>query len=94
MTEAQQLTNTIALGFDVEAFLSSSVGRYIKQQAENDRTDALEALGTEVDPEDGKSVRALQNKVAVADSIMQWLADAIQDGRAAAQQYQDLIDQQ
>lgn len=43
---------------------------------------AVDQLKT-VDPEDVKSVRALQNKVMVADSILGWLGDVIHEGQVA-----------
>jgi len=71
-------------GRQVEDFLNSDVGSYLVKCADADIQDGLQKLRT-VDPEDPKAVRAAQNKVQVAESIMQWLGDAIQRGHAATE---------
>lgn len=43
---------------------------------------AIDQLKT-VDPEDAKAIRALQNKVTVAESILGWLGDVIHEGQVA-----------
>jgi hypothetical protein len=75
----------VALGMDVEAFLQGPLGRYLVQRAETERTAALELLA-KIDAEDAKAIRHCQQRIAVVDSIQQWLADAITEGRNAEQQ--------
>jgi peroxiredoxin family protein len=75
----------VALGMDVEAFLNSSVGRYIVTRAEQERVAWLEQL-LNVDAEDAKEIRACQHHIGVIDAVMQWLADAVTEARNAEQQ--------
>lgn len=82
------LLQQIDLGFQAEAFLQSDLGRYLVQRAEGQVEEAVEAL-KQVDPEDFKSVRGLQNMIHVAESIQYWLADAIQAGMNAQAELQD-----
>jgi hypothetical protein len=66
----------------VEEFLSGPIGGYLVGKARDQSQQAVDRLKT-VDPEDAKSVRALQNQVMVADSILGWLGDAIHEGQGA-----------
>ena len=83
--ELNPLLKAVDLGFQAEAFLQSDIGRYLVQRAEAQVDAAVEALKQE-DPEDAKAIRALQNTIAVAESVQYWLADAIQQGENAQQQ--------
>jgi hypothetical protein len=79
---------TAVFGREVELFIDSDpIGQFIIDRAKRDLADAQEAL-LEVDPSKPEEVRKLQNKAAVANSVRRWLAEAIQDGRAAAAQLQ------
>jgi len=69
----------IDFGMEVEAFLQSDIGRYLAKRAEAEVESAVEAMKV-VDPEDTKSVRGLQNTIKVAESVLYWLAEAIQAG--------------
>jgi hypothetical protein len=81
---------TAAFGREVELFIDEHpVGKFIVDQARADLELAKERLLT-VDPEDPSAIRALQQKAAVAESVRQWLAMAIENGRNAA----DLLQQE
>ncbi|HXK61222.1 MAG TPA: hypothetical protein PLP42_15145 [Acidobacteriota bacterium] len=80
--DSNPVLKTIDFGMEVEAFLQSDIGRYLVKRAESEVDSAVETL-KEVDPEDAKSVRGLQNTIRVAESIQYWLADAIQSGMNA-----------
>lgn len=73
------LEQSIAFGFEVEAFLSSDIGKYLIQRADEEIEDAVEEL-KRADPDIPSVIRALQSKISVAESIQYWLAEAIQDG--------------
>lgn len=73
------LEQAISLGFQVEAFLQSDIGRYLVQRADEEIEAAVEELKL-VAPEDATTIRALQGKIHVAESVQFWLAEAIQDG--------------
>lgn len=79
---------TAVFGRQVEDFLNGDVGSYLVKCAQADIDEGLKELRA-VDAEDPKAVRAAQNKVAVAESIMMWLGDAIQRGHAATELLQE-----
>lgn len=75
----QETLAKVSFGIDIEAFLQSKIGRYLIQRAEADLNQALQGL-KEVNPFDNEAIRLLQNTAWRAESVQQWLADAIQDG--------------
>ena len=76
------LVRWATFGRQVEDFLEGPIGSYLVKKAEEQSQEAMGKLKV-VDPEDPKAVRALQNAVVVADSIMAWLGDAINEGQGA-----------
>lgn len=77
--EYAHLLKQIDFGFEVQAFLTSDIGAYLVSRAETEIDEAVEAL-KRCDPEDSKAIRALQYKVAVAESVQYWLGEAITSG--------------
>jgi len=75
-------------GKEVEQFLETRVGAYLLRKAQDEASEALEALA-DVDPEDAKAIRTAQNKVKRADSIIGWLAEAIRTGIQATEQLRE-----
>lgn len=73
------LLGEVQFGIEVEAFLNSSLGKYLVQKAETERDAALEKLKV-ADPDNAKEIRRLQNEVWRAESMQTWLAEAIQTG--------------
>lgn len=72
-----------AFGREVELFIDEHpIGKYIVEQARADLELVKEQLLT-VEPEDTRTIRALQQRGAIAESVRQWLARAIQNGREA-----------
>ncbi len=69
-------------GKQVESFLGSEIGRYILTRASEQKAEA-QAEFLEVDPQDTAKVRAIQNKILLANDIARWLADAVSDGLRA-----------
>ena len=88
MTENSPILQQIDLGFQVEAFLQSDLGRYLVQRAEAQVEEAVEQL-KRCSPEDSAQIRATQHTIQVAESIQYWLAEAIQSGLNAQQQLHD-----
>lgn len=82
------LLKQIDLGFQVEAFLQSDIGRYLVQRAEGEVEEAVEQL-KRADPDNAAQIRAIQHTIHVAESIQYWLADAIQAGLNAQQELHD-----
>lgn len=66
----------------MEDFINGPIGTFLVRKATEQSQLAIDQLKT-VDPEDIKLVRALQNKVTVAESILGWLGDAIHEGQLA-----------
>jgi len=79
----------VELQFDMQAFVQSTVGRYLVGAAERDRAAALEELAT-TNPDDPNQIRDLQQRVAVVDAWQGWIADAITEGKVAQQQLTSL----
>lgn len=69
-------------GAQVEDFLNGPIGQHLLDKARQEVLDAVEKLKI-TDPEDSKTIRALQNQARVADSIVTWLGDAIAEGHGA-----------
>ena len=86
--DVRDLHKTIDFGFQVESFLQSDVGRYLTGKAEAEVIEATEALKS-VDPTDPNAIRELQNRVFRGESIQYWLAEAIQSGLNAQQEFID-----
>ena len=87
-TENSPILQQIDLGFQVEAFLQSDIGRYLVQRAEAQVEESVEKL-KRCDPENSTQIRAIQHDIQVAEAIQYWLAEAIQSGLNAQQQLHD-----
>lgn len=83
-----ELQNRIALGLDTEAFLNTTLGKYLEGRAQAEAVDAMQGLKT-ADPADAKAIQALQNAVFRAESFANWLNDAIADGSLAQNELKD-----
>ncbi len=70
------------LGLEVEAFLGLKVGEYLLACCEQDRNEALEKLAT-VEPEDAKSIRAIQQQIQVCQMIPAYLHEIVIRSRQA-----------
>lgn len=66
-------------GRQVELFMESDIGQYIAQCAATEIEEATEKL-KQVNPENPQAIRTLQFKIHVAESVIGWLADAINSG--------------
>lgn len=76
-------------GEEVRRFLSEDrIGRYITHKAAEQVANSLDEL-KEVDPDDAKSIRAIQTKIRVAESVVSWLAEAVDNGERARQILED-----
>ena len=73
----------VSLGLDVEHFIAhDKVGQYLIDRAHQCRIEALEALVL-ADPNDPANITALQWKAKTPDLFLQWLDEAVGEGRAA-----------
>ena len=80
--DRRELMRLIDMGIQVEAFISSHLGRYLLDRSNAEQKAALEQLGN-VDPDDPKAIRRLQFNLQVAAGIQNWLADLAVEARNA-----------
>lgn len=85
-SDLTQIQAQIAFGLDVQAFMGSTIGRYLTARANNDIEAATDALKT-VDAEDPKAIRKLQNEVKCAESFLLWMGEAVTDGENSQRTY-------
>jgi hypothetical protein len=76
----------IALGQMASDFLNSELGEFCIDMAEFEKEQAFAGLSN-VDPEDSKEIRRLQNIIARHDDFSQWIRDLIETGNLAYQEY-------
>jgi len=80
--EIDPAMETARLGIEAEAFLISSLGRYLFDRAEKEIEAAVERL-VDADPEDAKLGREIRNEIYRAESVMEWIINVVNDGRTA-----------
>lgn len=74
-----ELVKGVAFGIETEAFLQSTLGRYLIKQAEDERDAALMDFRT-ADTSDAKLMAKIQNRVWRAEQFQTWLAEIVQAG--------------
>lgn len=89
--EMQQIRNQIAFGLDAEAFMNSTMGKYLTGKANADIEDALERLKT-ADPFDPKAIQTLQNEIHRAESFLLWMGQAVTEGENASRAFIEATD--
>lgn len=84
MSEDDQLEmiQRAAFGKQVDLFLSSDIGKYMLARAREQVVEA-QLQFRKADVTNVAVMTAIQNKLVVADSIVQWLKDAVSDGLQA-----------
>ena len=80
--DRRELMRLIDMGIQVEAYISSDLGRYLLDRSNAEQKAALEQLGN-VDPDDPKAIRRLQFNLQVAAGIQNGLADLVAEARNA-----------
>lgn len=80
----QVLLAEAVLGKDAEEFLKSDIGRYMVGRAEQEESEALDALA-EVSFWRWRRVMQLQNRVWRARALKGWLEELVVIGRQAMQ---------
>lgn len=81
-----------SFGRVVEDFLSGPIGSYLVRKADQQSVEAVAKLKI-VSAEDSVTIRALQAEIQVADSVMQWLADAVHEGQMALEHLKEESDE-
>jgi hypothetical protein len=74
-----------AFGRQVELFLEGDIGTFVLDRARVQIEDAMTEL-KRVDPFKPEEIIRLQNRVAVAESIVTWLGEAIAAGHSAIEE--------
>ncbi len=78
----------VAIGLDAQAFFNTQLGEYILNRHEEEIKRALEQLAV-VDPEDVKTIMALQRDAQAPADAIRWLATAIQEGDVARASWEE-----
>ena len=91
--EIQKLYAEAVLGEQIDRFFRSDEGRYVLQMAVDVEEKNKEKLA-QVDPEDVKEIRRLQNEIGVATQAIKWLNEAIEVGRDAKQALEYIREEQ
>jgi hypothetical protein len=84
----QTLWAEAMIGKDAEEFLSGDLGRYMLGRAEEEETEAMEALA-KVSPWRRSRISQLQAQLWRARSFKAWLAELITAGRQALEQLEE-----
>ncbi len=81
-----------SFGRVVEDFLTGPIGSRLIRKADEQTADAVEKLKV-VSPEDAVTIRALQSQAQIADLVVQWLAEAVHEGRMASEHLKEESDE-
>lgn len=92
-SDIHDVRSRIAFGLDVQSFMNGPIGRRLTARANAVIFQAQEALG-DVDAEDPKAIRALQNKIKAASYFLEWMAEAVAEGEQAETAFQNADAQQ
>jgi TPP-dependent trihydroxycyclohexane-1,2-dione (THcHDO) dehydratase len=87
MTTVEERDIRIALGFEAEEFLRSRLGIYIQERAEME-IDAIKDELVEVDPDNQRKIKELQNRIKRYQNFDGWLKEVIESGNASYEEYQ------
>ncbi len=88
------VVRTAVFGKQVEEFVNSDIGRYITTRADdeiNDCTDELKRISADW-PWGRRKIARLQNRIATAERVIHWLAEAITEGHQAMNIIEDKHD--
>jgi hypothetical protein len=78
----------ILLGDDADIFFQSDLGQYVVSRAQQESEDALAEL-KQVDPEDAKKIRYLQNRIHISEKALGWLQEMLIAGKQAMETLRD-----
>ena len=82
------LIHRAVFGKQVDAFMSSDIGKYMIARA-MDQKEAAQDKFLRVDCQDAGEVQKIQNAILLADAIVGWLQDAVGDGVQALSLIED-----
>lgn len=84
--DIREIQNAIDLSFQAEAFLKSPLGQYLIKRCEEKVEEALDKLKY-ADPSNSCLIRSLQHNIHVGEDIQYFLAECIQAGINAAENF-------
>lgn len=84
MNETEVLVDVAVLGKQIDNFLKSDIGAYLLDHANYEVEQGVEAL-KRVTPTAFQTITELQNKIWRAESIKDWLTEAITAGLRATE---------
>jgi len=82
----EELIAEAEIGDEARKFVTSDLGKTLLGMAHQDISDAQIGL-EDIDPEDSKAIRNLQNKAKVARNFESWLIELISKGENAMVQW-------
>lgn len=83
--ELNEIQKKIALGFDVEAFFNSDLGKYLLGRAADEAINAMNEL-KDIDPTLTERIRTLQGIIARSEKFELWLQEALIVGQSSEEQ--------
>jgi hypothetical protein len=89
--QAEELIRSAMLGKQIEAFLSSDVGKYLQARTSRVYNAAIEDF-KRVDPSDLNKVRQIQADLWKAEAFMGWLSQGVQEGLTSLKILQGIED--
>lgn len=89
MSKENELYKVAMFGMKVNKFLGSDIGLYIIDKCHEASEMSINGLKT-IDPTDIRSITRLQNEIYRAESIPQWLSQAVFQGQQAEQMLMQL----
>jgi len=81
-SDINPLVDAAVIGRQVEDFLNADIGRYLVQRIEEELDSGFEDL-MRADPDSPSAVRKAQNRVWRANSLKEWLEEAVTAGLRA-----------
>jgi hypothetical protein len=82
LNPSDPLVETAVFGEQVRQFLESDIGDFLVQKARQ-QSDSWKERLKDIDPWDEEKIIVAQMKIHVADLILVWLGEAIQEGLQA-----------
>lgn len=77
--DEDRLEDMVRFGVEAEAFLKSSIGRYLLERSQEQVDAALHELST-IDPCNSRDIRRLQNVIQRNRDVESWLGEIVQAG--------------
>ena len=88
------VVRTAVFGRQVEDFVNSDIGRHITRRADDEISECLDEL-KRISPDwpwGRRKIARLQSRIATAERVMHWLAEAITEGHQAMNIIEDKND--